>query len=46
MALAAVLRAAGREDEAASEAQRALELYREKENAAGARRAARVQRRR
>ena len=40
MALAAVLRAAGREDEAASEAQRALELYREKENAAGAQRAA------
>ena len=39
MALAAVLRAAGRDGDADGEAQRALELYRQKENEAGARRA-------
>lgn len=41
MALAVVLRADGREEEAVSEAQRALELYRGKENEAGAGRAQR-----
>ena len=40
MALAAVLRAGGDEDAAVDQARGALELYQEKENAAGARRAA------